>query len=227
MKGEDLGIVLSQPELALLLAHADKESETLNCVAFAADINTVSAYASDGTCAVAGTGDNDGFRENSTGEQQWRVVLPFLERVKKSLKAKDYVRFQFSGASLTEAVILERFEEDGEPVIEELTTVTWHEDACNQQAQFPYAGARDACKPLANDKGVPQTISPRFLKRLGIMAALATNEIEMRSGKSASSGIMAIAKTSDGTDWVCRIMPRGEEAQTARKAERDQQELLE
>lgn len=220
MRGDENGIILNKAEVALLLAHADKESKTLDCVAFSASINAVEAFASDGVCAVACTGDNDGFRENADTVQQWRVVLPFLEAVKKALGTKDFVRLQFNGSSLTEAVILELLEDD-EPILEERQTVQWHEDACDHQAQFPFAGAQAACKKLENDRGVPQGIAPRFLKRLGLMAALDTAEIQIRSGKRASDGVMAIATTSDESEWVCRIMPRGDEAIAEKRKDRE------
>jgi hypothetical protein len=174
---------------------------------------------------VAGVGNNEGFRQNADTEQQWRVVLPFMEAVKKAMGAKDFARLEINGASLTEAVILELL--DGEdPILEERQTVRWHEDACDHQAQFPFAGAESACKKLENERGVPQGLAPRFVKRLGLMAGLNTGQIELRSGKRASDGVMAIATTSDDTEWVCRIMPCGEEAVEDRRKSRGQDDEL-
>lgn len=223
MRGEEEGIVLSKGELEALIAFSHPDSADLNCVVFETEIHHVNAYSMDGYAGIMGKGDNGGF---TTEAHRWRVELEFLEAAKKALGSKDYVRLEFSGDSLHEAVVLELLESDGDPVLEARATIQWPHDACLHQGELPFADWRQVFAPFANDKGVPQEQSPRYLKRFGCFEKIGAEVVTSHSGRHAKDGTTYAATGYDGTTWAVVIKPPGQKKPKTRKTKDERQRSL-
>lgn len=205
MRANEEGLELTRAELTAAIAAASPASHTLNAVAFEAGITTVRMYASDGRIAVQATGDNEGLQEG-----RWRVLLEFLDSVKKTMGSKSLCRLRFSGASLHEAVILERVDDDDgkNPTLEESATITWHADAVDHQQQFPFDELADHFRGMANDRGVPAPVVPRYYEVLALVGKCGIRTFDRCPGRRRhDSPVFDVAKAYNGTDWVCLSMP--------------------
>lgn len=221
MQSTEQGLIVSKPELELLLRFTNPDSDQLNRVAFEAAGETIEAMATDGASAVRLVTANEFLPAN-----RWLVELTFLEHLKRSMGAKDCARLEFSGESLTTATILEVMNDgDSEPVTEERATATWQHDACIHQLEFPFDGIVELVAPFTNDKGVPQSFSATMLKRMALLAKLDLETVTVTHGRRHTDGATWQGVMGDGTELLIRVMPYTTREKPQRRKRDNQPEL--
>lgn len=192
------GVELTKPELVALLAFAsdDPKAPQFYGVHFMATEEKIKARAADGFIALDAVGGNDTGEEN-----EWFVHRDFLKGAVKILDNSSTLVLEFSGASLTDAVVRN---EDGVNT----STFSWPEDAANSQSSF--ANEKDWGKLLTppNGKGVKcVTLNADYLGLMSkVSKAAGVTGIDCYPPTSRHDKVMFRCEGFD-TTWIALVMP--------------------
>jgi hypothetical protein len=195
MKATTEGVSCSRAELTALLATASQDSADKNKwgVLFVCDGEKVFARATNGF----GFLQFEGISERKK-TQTWMVNRKYLVDCQKELEAKQVVLFQFKGASLHEAAVMENDKELG--------TWTSKEDATIRQVAFPWeydsVGIPDANRKIAHCA----TVSAPYLKIVMLAAkAVKKDEVVWYGPESAHGDLtfrVGIDEKTSAIGWI-------------------------